>query len=238
MRKVLSILFILLSFFSYAGEIETRECLEQWNIRNIGIREESNKNDGEFVKYVLSNCHLGEGYAYCGCYVFTGFLDCKFDRSKLPLYPAWSPSWYVEKKTVYFRGLSDNYRWKVGDIFSLFSEKDGRIIHVGYVMYVNIEGGYVLTAEGNTLDSGNEWNIGEGVHLRKRSLKQIYAVMDYISNPEAEVMILYHYVEKKETLYRIAQNYKVTVNQLLEWNPDITNNIIHLNQKLIIKKCV
>lgn len=45
----------------------------------------------------------------------------------------------------------------------------------------------------------------------------------------------YHTVEKGETLYRIAKQYGVTVQNLKDWN-NLPDNVIHVGQKLMISQ--
>ena len=237
MKRFFTILLFLLSIFSIAGEIETRECLEQWHLRNIGLREQG-ENRGAFIEHVLRKCNLDVGNAYCGCYIYAGYLDCGVDKSTLPFAPAWSPAWNLKDKTIYLQGRNGSLQWQTGDVFALFSERMGRVFHVGNVLYSFPERGYVITAEGNVADLGNQWNPGEGVHSRKRSKKQIYAVMDYLTPPDVcECIPAYHTVNKKETLYRISIKYGISLNDIGKWNPQIKNNVIHLGEKIKINEC-
>lgn len=237
MKRFFTTIIILLSIFSFAGEIETRECVEQWNLRNIGIREQG-YNRGAFIEYVQRLCDMVVGTAYCSCYVNAGLRSCGIEKKDLPWASAWSPSWFTTDKIIYYVGNRGNVvDWKIGDVFGLYYSHLSRIGHTGYIMYVNTDRGYIISAEANTSDTGNEWNPGEGIHSKKRSIKQIYMVSDWISTTAGidDVEIVYHFVNKKETLYSIARKYDITVDDLVEWN-GIHGNIIYLGQKLIVKK--
>ena len=223
--------------YSY-DEVKIRECLEQWNLRKVGIREVG-WNRGRFVEFIQGLCDMNVGVAYCACYVNAGFRACGVRKNDLPWASAWSPSWFTDKKTVYKRNkkgkISDV---KVMDVFGLWGAKASRVVHMGYILKIVEKKGYILTIEANTSDSGNSWNVGEGVHSRKRSLKQIYVIANHITTSEVDpieaLKVIYHTIQKKETLYRISVRYGVTIREIRVWN-NMDDNIIHLGQTLIIK---
>lgn len=237
MKASFTILLILSNIFCFSQEDKTRDCLEQWNLRNIGIREQD-YNRGKFIEYVQKLCDSPVGSSYCSCYVNMGLLDCGVSKKNLPFAAAWSPSWFIDEKIIYIQNKHGKVEdWQKGDIFGLYYEELSRIGHVGYIAYIYPNKGYVLTFEGNTADTGNKWNPGEGIHSKKRSLKQINMVANWVStNTNTQVDVIYYYVQKKDTLYRIADKYNVSIDDIKSWNPDVTDNIIFLGQKLTIYK--
>lgn len=242
MRKFVTILLLIVTSFTFAGEQEVRECLELWNLKNIGIREATGNNDGGFINHIQKMCKSPLGSSYCACYVNAGFIDCGVPKEHLPWCPAWTPCWEQTEYTVFIRGVRGDWEdVQQMDMFLLYYQHLARVGHIGFIAEINLEKGYIITYEGNTADPENEWNPGEGVHGKKRKLSQIYKVVNYVAYlsgvPVSDICVVKkHKVSKKETLYRIAINYDTTVTCLIEWN-NIENNIIHLGQELIVSEC-
>lgn len=241
MKRLLSILIIFLTFFMVsAGEQEEiRDCLEEWNLRNIGIREETGHNDGAFIEYVQKLCNTAVGNSYCACYVNAGFRHCGLEEKDLPWCPAWTPCWERTEYTIYVRGKRGSPKeWLKGDVFLLYYEHLARVGHAGYIGQVYPNRGYVITYEGNTSDIGNQWNPGQGIHAKKRKIDQIYKVVDYITPyTQKNCKPMFHRINKKETLYRISLMYKISIQDIRDWNPQIENDIVHLGEQLRVNEC-
>ncbi len=222
---VLFVIILLLVTNAYSQEPERRNCIETWAHIQVGVREATGKNDGFEVEKYLASCNLDKGYSWCACFVNAGLKHCNI--SPLPDCPAWSPCWHKSEQIVWTQG--DNIdRLKKGMVFGLFYRSKGRIAHTGLVLYVDDES--IITIEGNTNVAGGR--DGSGVHIRKRSPKELHIVSDWIKGAE-DPGYFSHFVKKKETLYRIAINYGVTVNNIKKWN-DLWNNNLYIGQELLI----
>lgn len=229
--EIRMILILVLSFGlnGLSNEPVLRSCVEDWHFTQIGVREETGHNDGDDVEKYITTCGFDaeSKISYCACYVYTGFKHCNI--TPLPDCPAWSPCWFRSEKIVWTQGDKLD-RLKKGMTFGLYFKSKGRIAHMGMILYVDVDDDYLVVSEGNTNVAGGR--DGDGVHIRKRSPKEIHIVSDWIKGAE-DPGYFSHFVKKKETLYRIAINYGVTVNNIRKWN-DLWNNNIYIGQELLI----
>lgn len=204
------------------------DCLIDWNRRNIGIREATGNNDGYYIQRFLSNCNLPEGYEWCAAYALTGHKECGFDYPTVN--PCRADSWFPENRIVYKRGLPKSLI-KEGQVPGYYIPSKGRIGHCGgVIMAVNLENNYALITEGNSRDTGNKLQPGDGVHLLRRSLDEITYTSDWQTIKQVSTG-RYHVVQPKETLYRLTVMYGVTLGQLREWN-NLSDNIISIGQRV------
>ncbi|OAH54574.1 MULTISPECIES: 3D domain-containing protein [Bacillaceae] len=67
----------------------------------------------------------------------------------------------------------------------------------------------------------------------KKMAMSILAALMIFSASAAQAMAATHTVQKGETLYKISNQYKTTVDQLKEWN-NLSSNLIKVGQKLTI----
>lgn len=199
-------------------------CLLDWNRRNVGIREATNENDGEFVQRFLKSCNLAGNYSWCACYTLSGHLTCGVLRKDLPLCAAYSPCWF-DKNVVWTKGDAAS-KLKPGDVFGLWSSSKNRVAHVGFIVAVYLDKGYVLTIEGNTRDAGNKLQPGDGVHLMRRSISELYIASNWRPQDTR-----YHTVQRQETLYKLSQMYGVSVEQIKQWN-NLQSEILSIGQQV------
>lgn len=196
------------------------DCLVDWNRRNVGIREATDENDGLYVQKFLSNCNLNGNYAWCGCYVLSGFLSCGVTRDELPACAAYAPCW-MNANVIWNRGEPINFG--AGDVFGLYYASKKRIGHVGYI--IAVQDGYCLTIEGNARDNGNKLQSGDGVHLLRRQINEISQISRWGTS------VRYHTIKYQETLYRLSIMYNVPLEKIRDWN-NLTSDIVFIGQRL------
>ncbi len=180
--------------------------LQSQNLRRIytsqiGVREKTGKNDGPEVEKYLRYVGLGPGNAWCAALVSWTFGQAGFDQPKT----AWSPALFPDKRVVWARkqqkpdgampGLITYNLQRTtplsGDVFGIYFSELKRIAHCGFVD--EWDGKWCTTVEGNTNDAGSVGTNGnpanpiragpdEGVYRKKRLIKTIYKVTDWVSH--------------------------------------------------------
>lgn len=118
---------------------------------------------------------------------------------------------FLEKKAK--TGETDEYMVQPGQSLYDISQLNG--IQLGSLM------------DYNKLSDGQR--VEPGTKLYLRPVKKAAAV------PGSNAKIRFHQVGAKEGLFSIAKKYKVTVDQLREWN-DLSNDDLKTGQKLIVSK--
>jgi hypothetical protein len=139
--------------------------------RQLGVRESGGNNHGFKVSIYLESVGLPEGYSWCAAYVHWVLQECGFNT---PI-TAWAPSAFNQKNVVY-----SQRKWikkpRTGDVFVLYSIKNRRISHTGFVREI-INEKFYLTNEGNAAQDGavNPYD-GDGVYEKIRSYNATYAI--------------------------------------------------------------
>jgi|SRR5690606_7264171 len=192
MAKSIDLFLILLgsTFFLYPGnhELPVKEDVETTEIRaqlqsiytnEIGVREKTNKNDGERIGEYLAYTGLSQGYAWCAAFLSWSFKEAGFKEPKT----AWSPSLFPAKRIIWKRsgGLvkRDGKVTKPsrGDVFGIYYNSYKRIAHAGFVDEWGDK--YAITVEGNTNDGGSR--EGDGVYRKRRPISSIYQIANWVS---------------------------------------------------------
>lgn len=200
-------------------------CLEQRALYFIGVREENGNNSGFYIEQLQKECGLFKGAAYCGCYLYVKHNACD---AAYPLNYSWAPNWGRADKIVWRRGDPPD---AIQDGMTVLLHNGERVFHVGSVFKKSQDnnGWYIIYDSGNSRST----NIisGEGIHLSKLYLRQIYAIADWIT-PKGETPVKYHVVQSQQNLFRLSLKYKVTVDELRKWNGLKENEAIFIGQKL------
>ncbi len=174
----IAIFFALIMFTSCtarAGEPETRTALVKHLETQLDVREATGKNDGAAVAKYLKHVGLGEGYAWC-----VAFVSYNLDYFKIPNpKSAWSPHYAKRKDVIWSSKMKINGKGSPGDVFTIYSVNRKRVVHGGFFINYTKSGDYIITIEGNTNVEGSREGIG--VFKRKRSLRKIYAISNYIT---------------------------------------------------------
>ncbi|PRY10276.1 CHAP domain-containing protein [Pontibacter ummariensis] len=142
----------------------------------IGVNERGGNNRGPEVKQYLASVNLSEGYAWCGAFANWVMKQCGMQA---PKGAAMAMAWFPNSKTIWKRSRKDNATPQRGDLFALYYNSLGRIGHVGFIEKWDYGDGYAITVEGNTNDAGSR--EGDGVYRKRRLIRQLYAVSDWIT---------------------------------------------------------
>lgn len=156
-----------------------RQNLQQIYLREIGVREKTNRNDGERIREYLRYTGLGEGYAWCAAFVSWCFKEAGYEAPRT----AWSPSLFPSKRMIWRRqdlhGNNSHTRPRMrpqkGDVFALWYTNLKRIGHAGFVDEWGDS--MVITVEGNTSDGTKL----EGVYRKRRPTSSLYAVARWLN---------------------------------------------------------
>lgn len=162
-----------------------RDRLQEVYSSEIGVREKTNRNDGERVAEYLRYSGLSEGYAWCAAFVSWAYGEVGLKQPKT----AWSPSLFPSKRLVWNRGpikgklieglsKKDNHLPQKGDVFGIYFTNLKRIAHAGFVDEWGDK--YVITTEGNTNEGGSR--EGDGVYRKRRLISSIYQVADWVNS--------------------------------------------------------
>ena len=130
----------------------------------IAVREATGKNDGARVEEYLAYTGLGKGYAWCAA-----FVSWCYGKAGLPLpRNAWSPALFPNARR-YTKERVQRRAVRQADLFAIYSQKLGRIDHVGIVQ--KMERSWILTVEGN---------VNNAVLSKRRSLATVYAFSNWL----------------------------------------------------------
>ena len=161
-----------------AGSISTedkRAALIETAQSQIGVREATGHNDGVQVELYLEVSNLKRGNPWCAAFVAWCFKQCSIAA---PI-SAYCPDWF-KKNVVYKRGVTKSFaecNVRKGDVFGIYFPELKRIAHEGLIE--SIHNDYITTVEGNTNDMLSR--EGDGVYRKRRQIRQVYAVADYIN---------------------------------------------------------
>lgn len=156
-------------FHTVIAQDDDRACCERLVAiaeQELGIREKSGHNDGERVETYLACVGLKKGEPWCAAYISWIFAREGFVKPR----SGWSPDLFPSSRLA--RSALP------ADVIGIYMPDKNRIAHVGLVQ--KIEGQYCLSLEGNTNISGSI--EGDGVYRRRRLLKTIYRISDWVKN--------------------------------------------------------
>lgn len=179
-----------LSTFQKVDSSTLRQHLTTIYLQEVGTREVGKNNHGPGPKKYLAACGLGEGYAYCACFVKWSLLQIGIPTPGT----AWSPSWASGKSVFWKQGsvIAREERPRQsnlppparhpqpGDVFTLYYTNIRRVGHVGFIHIWNDPRAddWAFTVEGNTNGEGSR--EGDGVHMRRRLKRSIYTIANFI----------------------------------------------------------
>ena len=146
-------------------------CLEKIMDRQLGVKEAGGNNRGWKIAQYLESVGLPEGYPWCASYVHWVLEKCSIPNT----ITAWSPTAHNKKNIVYFRREFKKHP-KVGDVFTIYSMRNGRISHTGFFRE-RINDKFYLTNEGNASaeNAANPYD-GNGVYEKVRSFNATYSI--------------------------------------------------------------
>jgi hypothetical protein len=168
-----NILFIAFLFSSPVRCADSRQTVKDKYISFLGVREATGHNDGKDVELFLKTVHSQKGSAWCAAFVCYVLHSCEVEN---PM-SAWSPALFT-RNVIYKRGGLNNKTPCSGDVFGLYFTNLKRVAHVGFVDKWTNQ--FVITVEGNTNEAGSR--EGDGVYRKRRPIRTIYIVSDYITH--------------------------------------------------------
>jgi hypothetical protein len=124
----------------------------------------------------LASVRLGKGYAWCGAFANWTLTQCALPT---PKGAAMAMAWFPKSKIIWQRSSKASGTPQRGDLFGLYYDHLKRIGHVGFVDQWSTSTGYAITVEGNTNEAGSR--EGDGVYRKRRLIRQIYAVSDWVT---------------------------------------------------------
>lgn len=169
--RVYGIILLLLGSVYCSGQSDNvRSAVIDTALSQVGVREATGHNDGKAVEKYLKTCGIGKGNAWCAA-----FLTWNFQVNKVvTIKSAWAPNWFPLSNTIYIRSKFIKDQPQAGDVFGLWI--NNRIGHVGFIYKWSDK--ITTTIEGNTNEAGSR--EGDGVYIKKRLTKQIYAVSKWV----------------------------------------------------------
>ena len=134
----------------------------------IGVREKSGRNDGEQVERYLAITGSEKGAPWCAAFISWVFYKGGYEAPKT----AWSPD--------LFNARVNTKELKPCNVFGIWFPTLKRIAHVGLVE--KREGDWLISIEGNTNSAGSR--EGDGVYRKRRPIKNIYVIADWLPKKE------------------------------------------------------
>lgn len=145
-------------------EVICRQKLVNIALGEVGVREKTGENDGSRVEEYLAVVHLKRGNPYCSAFISWVYQREGFAKPR----SGWSPD-LVPLSRLSRTALPAN-------IIGFYYPKFGRVAHVG--MIERVQHHWAVTVEANTNLSGSR--EGEGVYRKRRHLKSVYRMADWI----------------------------------------------------------
>lgn len=139
--------------------------------RQLGVRESGGNNRGWKVNQYQESTGNKDGDPWCASYVHWVLKQCGVYTT----ISGWSPTAHNKNNIVYFN-KKFNKQPVTGDVFTIYSVKNGRISHTGFFRE-RINDKFYLTNEGNAARDGatNPFD-GDGVYEKIRSFNATYSI--------------------------------------------------------------
>ncbi|MGY0036428.1 peptidoglycan-binding protein [Pedobacter sp. NJ-S-72] len=152
----------------YGAILDLRYRLQLVRIaaKEIGVREKTGNNDGERVEEYLAVTGLKKGQPYCSAFVSWVYREAGFAEPG----SGWSPSLFPISRLTKSA--------LPGNLIAVYFPELKRIAHVG--MIEKLDGDWCISIEANTNIRGS--NNGDGVYCKRRHVKTIYQMADWVKN--------------------------------------------------------
>jgi len=151
-------------------EQSARQSLVRRAQQQIGVREETGNNDGRAVKAYLASVGLKRPEPWCAAFICWLYEKEGFVKPK----SGWCPDLFLKSRLA--RSALP------GNIIGIYFPDKQRIAHVGLIE--RLDNDWCLTIEGNTNVEGSR--EGDGVYRKRRHLKTIYRISDWISKQQGK----------------------------------------------------
>ncbi len=157
--------------------IDTRRRLQQIYTAEVGVREATSKNDGEMVQEYLKYVGLKGNFSYCGAFICWNLGRAGIHNPR----SGWAPALFPATRVVWCRDAKHGVSTEPhsGDVFCIYFQELKRIAHCGFVDAW--DGTWCITVEGNTANPIRAGPSQEGVYRKKRLIKTLYKVADWVS---------------------------------------------------------
>lgn len=133
-------------------------------LREVGVKEKTGNNDGKRVEEYLTAVRLKKHNPYCAAFLSWVYMQEGYAKPR----SGWSPD-LVPQSRLTSQALPAN-------IVGFYYPDKGRVAHVG--MIESVHHNWAVTVEANTNLAGSR--EGEGVYRKRRHLKTIYRIADWI----------------------------------------------------------
>ena len=132
----------------------------------LGLREETGRNDGKRIREFLTVVGLKKPEPWCAAFISWVFAEAGFERPR----SGWSPDLFPVSRLA-SSALP-------GNVIGIYFPEKKRIAHVGLIE--KEDGDWLVSLEGNTNLTGSR--EGDGVYRKRRHRKSIYKISDWLSN--------------------------------------------------------
>lgn len=157
-------------FQPYGNLLDKRAEVIRIAQKEIGVRERTGHNDGTRVETYLAAADLKKGAPWCAAYITWVFKQAGMDKP----HTGWSPDMFPHARLA--RSALP------GNLLGIYFPELKRIAHVGLI--VSRKSDWIISVEGNTnVDGSRE---GDGVYAKRRHIKTIYRMADWITPLTAE----------------------------------------------------
>jgi len=169
MRFKLGIFLCAAAWFCHNPSIALAANLRAIYLSQVGVREQTGRNDGREVELFLAHVGLKKGNSWCAAFVSSCLSNAGIANPK----SGWAPAYFPMKRVVWRRGnRAGTSGIQSGDVFGIYFQSKRRIAHVGFID--RLDGKRAVTVEGNTNEAGSR--EGDGVYVKRRLLNQIYTI--------------------------------------------------------------
>ncbi len=142
----------------------------------IGTTEATGKNDGPVIEAIQKAAGIGKGDPYCAAFNYWCYREA--DAAAYVPRSGWSPDWV--SKPTWRQGNGRTPR--PADAFGIWFSSKGRVAHTGLIEDWGESS--AVTIEANTSPSAEFGAAGDrdgdGIWRKRRLIRQIYAVRDWI----------------------------------------------------------
>lgn len=150
---------------SRAGVARYRMEVVRTAVKELGLREQSGRNDGAQVERFLKVVGLLKGEPWCAAFISWVFYETGFEKPRT----GWSPALFPVSRLA--RSALP------GNVIGIYFPDKKRIAHVGLIE--KEDGSWIVSIEGNTNVEGSR--EGDGVYRKRRHKKAIYQISDWIT---------------------------------------------------------
>lgn len=132
----------------------------------LGLREQTGRNDGARIARFLETVGLKKPEPWCAAFVSWVFAEAGFEKPR----SGWSPDLFPASRLA--RSALP------GNVIGIYFPHKKRIAHVGLIE--RQDGDWLVALEGNTNTSGSR--EGDGVYRKRRHRKTVYKIADWVTS--------------------------------------------------------